>query len=238
MPASLAACTMGDMRVNTRVEPDVVAPTKRSSTALPWATGAVSLVAVSLAAPEWLPRSLTREDGPVEYATFACFLVASILAGLAARRVRADRTRLLAVGALALVLFVAAGEEISWGQRLLGVETPAVLVDGNQQDELNLHNVDGLQDKAVLAQVGVALGGALLAAFVRRPWARIGFPCFVGYLAYRLARAVGAVVEWGDADRNSEASELLLAVGLLLLVARLLVEVRRQAPGHDVMVLD
>jgi hypothetical protein len=194
---------------------------------LPWTTTIVCLLGVALAAPEWLPHGWTREDGPVEYATFACFLVASALVLVVALRVRPARRPMLAAAALCVVLFAAAGEELSWGQRLLDVETPEALVDGNAQDELNLHNIEGLQDKAVIAQLGIAVGGVLLASLVREPWARIGLPCFAGYLAYRAARAVGAVVGWGAADRNSEAAELVLAVGLLGLAGGLVIHVGR-----------
>lgn len=217
---------MEDMRGNEIEMPVDRRPEATPRAWLTWSTAAVSLLGVALAAPEWVPRALTKEDGPVEYATFGCFVAGAVAAAAAARGLRPDRRRVLPALALALVLFVAAGEEISWGQRLLGVETPPALVDGNRQDELNLHNVEGLQDKAVIAQVGVALGGLLLAAFTRRPWARVGVPCFAAYLAYRLARAVGAVVGWGDADRNSEAAELILAGGLLLLAVGLWVDGR------------
>jgi tetratricopeptide (TPR) repeat protein len=40
----------------------------------------------------------------------------------------------------ALVFFYGAGEEISWGQRLLGFSSPAVFEDYNLQEETNLHN--------------------------------------------------------------------------------------------------
>jgi hypothetical protein len=40
-----------------------------------------------------------------------------------------------------ICLFVA-GEEISWGQRLLGLQTPESLAERNLQDEITLHNVD------------------------------------------------------------------------------------------------
>jgi hypothetical protein len=44
--------------------------------------------------------------------------------------------------ALALLFFLAFGEEISWGQRIFGLETPDVLQEANMQGELNLHNLD------------------------------------------------------------------------------------------------
>jgi hypothetical protein len=52
--------------------------------------------------------------------------------------------RMLFLG-LALLFFVAAGEEISWGQRILGIETPALVRSRNVQKELTFHNLDILQ---------------------------------------------------------------------------------------------
>lgn len=191
------------------------------------ATGVLVALGVALAGPEWLPHALTREDGPVEFATFAAFLAGAGLAIGAAHRLRDDRRAALAALALGVVLFVAAGEEVSWGQRLLGLETPEVLVDGNRQDELNLHNIDGLQDKAVIAQLAIALAGVVLPRLLRQRWAAVGFPFFAAYLAYRGGRVVAVLGDLGPADRNSEAAELLLAVGLLVLAGQL----RRDARG-------
>lgn len=198
-----------------------------------WATGAVVVLGVALAGPEWVPRSLSREDGPIEFASFAGFVVASGLAFGAARRLRGDRRAALAAMALGVVLFVAAGEEISWGQRLLGLETPELLVDGNQQDELNLHNLDALQDKAVVAQLAIALAGALLPRLVRRRWATIGFPFFVAYLAYRGGRVLAVLGGFGPADRNSEAAELVLTLGLLLLSGQLYLDTRTRTEVRE-----
>jgi len=47
---------------------------------------------------------------------------------------------------LALLLFFGAGEEISWGQRILGFETPEALTQVNKQDEFNLHNLSVLEN--------------------------------------------------------------------------------------------
>lgn len=42
---------------------------------------------------------------------------------------------------LALLFLFGAGEEISWGQRLLGFQTPEPLSQVNRQEEFNLHNL-------------------------------------------------------------------------------------------------
>jgi hypothetical protein len=45
---------------------------------------------------------------------------------------------------LAIVFFVGAGEEISWGQRVFGFQTPDVLSKINVQHEFTLHNIEVL----------------------------------------------------------------------------------------------
>ena len=42
---------------------------------------------------------------------------------------------------LALLFFFGSGEEISWGQRILGFQTPETLSQVNRQEEFNLHNL-------------------------------------------------------------------------------------------------
>jgi len=47
----------------------------------------------------------------------------------------------LAFLALAFLFFFAAGEEISWGQRIFNVQTPAALNEINNQGEITVHNI-------------------------------------------------------------------------------------------------
>jgi len=47
---------------------------------------------------------------------------------------------------LAVLFFFGAGEEISWGQRIFGLQTPEPLAQINKQDELNLHNISVLEN--------------------------------------------------------------------------------------------
>ena len=56
------------------------------------------------------------------------------------------------------MFFVLAGEEISWGQRILGIATPESLKAVNVQEEFNFHNIDGIHQH-------VRLVGVLSAAF-------------------------------------------------------------------------
>lgn len=198
-----------------------------AGTALWWATWICCAVGAALAGPEWLPLSWTREDGPVEWIGFASFLAGSVLALVAAWRLRPALRPAVAAAVLGAVLLFAAGEEISWGQRVFEVDTPEVLVDSNQQDELNLHNLVGVQHKAIAAQLAIAGTGLLLALRVPRRWARVGAPFFAGYLMYRATRGAAAIAGWGPAGRNSEAAEVMLGFGLLALTVALVGDVRR-----------
>ncbi len=83
-----------------------------------------------------------REDGVLEWLTVACFVAGGIVAlGCA---VRFFRSRRKVYGWLYVVVFVlalvVAGEEVSWGQRIFGWQTPEAFAV-NRQNETNLHNL-------------------------------------------------------------------------------------------------
>lgn len=100
--------------------------------------------------------SLVREDGVVEwigaiglFAAAGFFLAAFIVArrrGPASGKSRAGTWVLLLFAATMLML---GGEEISWGQRLLGLSTPEAISSVNAQDETTLHNLQPFQGTAL-----------------------------------------------------------------------------------------
>jgi hypothetical protein len=86
-------------------------------------------------------RTMLSEFGFVENATAIFCLPAAVLALIAFRR----RRQLPRGMGVVLLVFAAgciffAGEEISWGQHMLGYETPGAISEINRQDEFNLHN--------------------------------------------------------------------------------------------------
>lgn len=94
-------------------------------------------------------RSLAREDGFFESLTAVFFLAASIIFFLSfLKDAQGNDFRFLKTKRniffflLAVVFLFGCGEEISWGQRILHVETPKVIADINLQKELNLHNLE------------------------------------------------------------------------------------------------
>jgi len=112
---------------------------------------------------------LTREDGPLEWLQVLGFVVAGAFALLAGRLLqrRSDvRVAVLYLLLAASCVFLA-GEEISWGQRLFGLETPGGLREVNVQDEITVHNI--LAVRTVLKLLVLALGAfALVGAPVIR----------------------------------------------------------------------
>lgn len=92
--------------------------------------------------------ALIREDGLVEYASALFWILAAIF--LVIGMIRPDRNRhiyrfqYLPYVLILLFFIVSAGEEISWGQRIFGLETPEFLKTINVQDELTLHNIGSI----------------------------------------------------------------------------------------------
>ena len=84
--------------------------------------------------------ALCREDYWVESLTAVWFLLAGILLFVTAALERGIFLRCVyTVGAMAMGF--AAGEEISWGQRIFGFATPDLLMQVNEQQEFTVHNI-------------------------------------------------------------------------------------------------
>lgn len=83
-----------------------------------------------------------QEDRFAEWLTFWSFAAAAICFGLASLRCRRHRSRTVWFLVLMAVscLFIA-GEEVSWGQRVLGFSSPEYFLEENFQQEVNVHNV-------------------------------------------------------------------------------------------------
>lgn len=87
---------------------------------------------------------LHEEDGLMENLTALGLLFSSglqIYAYRLASRINSCWKLKTAIALAALVFFILAMEEISWGQRLVGWTTPEVIVEYNYQDETNIHNM-------------------------------------------------------------------------------------------------
>jgi len=86
---------------------------------------------------------LLDEDGLAEWLQFFLFCLAIVSGVRIARLLRKSGEHLYAAAFafFAFAMFFCAGEEISWGQRLLGIETPPALDELNDQHEITVHNI-------------------------------------------------------------------------------------------------
>ena len=118
-----------------------------------------------------------KEDGWVESLSAVGFLMAAIAlfaAAWAERRIFPRCAYILAAAAMA----VFGGEEISWGQRIIGFETPDFLMGLNTQSEFNIHNIYVVNEAVFdrLWEVSYVLGIAGCAAFFCRKERILGMP--------------------------------------------------------------
>ena len=108
------------------------------------------------------------EDGPLETGTSILAAAAGILllwvhylCWKLKILERPSHYTLLALLATMMIFF--AGEEISWGQRLIGFGTPDLMLQYNKQEEFNLHNVGLIHSyKDGLLALGILVWGVIL----------------------------------------------------------------------------
>ena len=108
---------------------------------------------------------LTHEDSVTETLSALLYLLAGALFLVIWVRSGFGRTFILGY---ALLFILVGGEEISWGQRLIGLETPERLGQSNVQGEINLHNIDGIHQHIRLVGLGVVLVIAILMPLAQR----------------------------------------------------------------------
>ena len=94
--------------------------------------------------PELFIEKYVPEDGIIEYTTAFLLLACSILLIKRFVHFKSKKQTVwkLAMIVFAIMLFFGFGEEISWGQRIFGFETPGSLNNLNTQGETNLHNIE------------------------------------------------------------------------------------------------
>ena len=172
---------------------------------------------------------MLSEDRPVEALTFFAFMGASLMAGrLAWMHRRGFQWWVPGVYVLLALAFFGIGmEEVSWGQRWLGFETPDALRGVNRQDEVNLHNIGVLQGRSELMRLCAGLGGLLAVGAHRIPaLVRVGAPAVL--LSWFLIISGHALVDvFNDIvpieprfdfimQRTSEMVEFLISLAALL----------------------
>lgn len=170
--------------------------------------------------------TLAQEDGVIEWATFAAFVMAAGWLALVVRKASPSWWFKGACFLLAMFCLVVAGEEISWGQRLLGFKPPDLFLARNFQQELNLHNVLmhegglGFQLESKHLVMVIALGfGLAWPWLVRRERFHLFAPLAPPLALAPLALGVVAAEMDYSVELTGEGAELI--VGLMFLASAL-----------------
>lgn len=212
------------------------------------AAALVAGVAIAWVDVRWFDQVYAAEDGPVEWATAVALLAAAAVAAFTALRPAGGRRGLHAVTwvGLTLLCLFAAGEEISWGQRIFSFATPEFFLQHNAQRETNLHNlvVAGVKvNKLVFSQlmmVAAALFLLVLPVLHRRNAALARVVDVFGVPVPRLLHVVGVAATFAligivGSRRRDELLELGASAifVLILLFPRNLAAIRagREAAG-------
>lgn len=161
-------------------------------------------------------RDAMQEDRLVEWASVVAFASAG-----GAQLIRAVRRRRAFDALVALFLLFVAGEEMSWGQRLLGLTPPSYFLEHNTQQEMNLHNFGtvfgGPKGPFTLVLIGYAVLMPLVAVVDpgRRLLQRIGAtPPPVASIPWFLAAIV--LFMWYPVSFTGEWNELLAGSAFLI----------------------
>lgn len=187
-----------------------------------------------------------QEDQLAEKIQFVLFAFSTILVGYGAHRVKSDN-RLLAnlLMGISFILFFISAEEISWGQRILNIPTPEIIVESNTQGEITLHNHKEIIDKVDRAYIALGLVASsawfwiyLLRKRLNKTWHTIMVtivPAWYLSLYYLLP----ALFIWHDQYVTRqykdwrEYFELILAVGIFLTAYSIYRQVKRIEPSQS-----
>ena len=163
---------------------------------------------------------LISEDTPAEYATTTAYLAGCCMMAWAMIRNRDARTMINVL--LLLFMFFVGMEEISWGQRIIGIETTDFFMEHNHQREFNLHNLSFVKYTKMLFHNGVLVW--LLLSWI--PWRKLGIlgrllewlkvpkipPFTAPYFILALVFAYFGII-----PKSEEFNELIFAYGFAFL---------------------
>ena len=110
----------------------------------------IGLSALALADPEAYRRAAWPETGWAEHLTVVWYACAGLLLFVVAARARgapALTRGLYILGGITLLFF--AGEEASYGQFWFNIPVPNLLSEVNDQQELNIHNIRGVEQSVL-----------------------------------------------------------------------------------------
>lgn len=172
-------------------------------------------------------KELVKEDHLVENLQFWVLALGSLsLLPALLSHWRKNHWLRTAITLAAIIGFAAvAGDEIAWGQRLLGLEVSETVKEVNRQEELTFHNLYAVEWLVIYAYTALSffgtLGGVLIRSIksLRKYEFLAPLQHLIGYFVLPLIYFVQQLrVEWGIWHSWSEVAELSLYAGLVLLM--------------------
>ena len=197
----------------------------------PFILSAVYLALLAWPATRHFAVKMTDENYPVEMGTFLLLLVAAAQSFALARQLSRSGERVLWRAfylVFAVLLFLTAMEEISWGQWFFHFHTPESISRINTQHEFNLHNLKGMGGHTEFLRLGFGLGGFIGIALWRLPVFRpVAAPPRVLWAWFAVITAFAAADLFCDyheldtafakaMDVMSEVVELMIAMSAVL----------------------
>ena len=107
-------------------------------------------------------KLVTQEDGIAEWCQVFFYALALGSCAVITWRLRRSGRLFVLYAIVCVGLFFLLGEELSWGQRLVGWETPESLIASNKQGETNIHNLNTLGTGFKWMQLLIGTYGGLL----------------------------------------------------------------------------
>lgn len=175
-------------------------------------------------------ETYVKEDGFIEWLTvFGLVLCAGACVYRIATLWGQKKSLFMAMLVFMTVVFIfGAGEEISWGQRILNVETSEWFEENNAQGEMNLHNlrVNGVKLNKLIFAKGLGIAFLLYLAVltplyrkkagVRRFLDRFAFPVPQNY--HIIAYVVALIIVEGltDSSKRGEMTEFSIVFVVFL----------------------
>ena len=170
------------------------------------------------------------EDGVLEWLTVIsmCWAAFALADRLWRRRYFLNWRQWLLLTFLLFLALFGAGEEISWGQRIAGFESPEFFIENNSQRETTLHNlfVGGVSVNKTVFSKGLLLLFLLYVVLVKPLWHRsnraasffdswgVPIPNRYHYIGYLLVLFIveGLLNELTSPPRRGELTEFMVTV--------------------------
>lgn len=176
---------------------------------------------------------ISREDSLIEYLQAITLLAAGVLSYMNTHQRELSKTAKIIFYLLGISFIMIAGDELSWGQRLLDIPTPNSWAQINTQGELTLHNLyptDYLVQFGYLLISAYGLAGRTISNLLSHSKASLWHIFTPGsYLApfFLFPFVLNLRYVWGEHSLGqfAEPAELFLYLGLLLFLTARWVDV-------------